>query len=99
MPDIECPVTDALLFLRSRPIMYLQASGKAEYRRKEKTLMLDKENSAKLKNAVMERIHQKYPITDGTEKLISVISQIAADTTIITLQEYEKMNQKKDSND
>lgn len=61
--------------------------------------MLDKENSDKLKNAVMERIHQKYPITDGTEKLISVISQIAADTTIITLQEYEKMNQKKDSND
>ena len=54
--------------------------------------MLDKENSVKLKNAVMERIHQKYPVTDGTEKLISVISQIAADTTIITLQEYEKMN-------
>ena len=55
--------------------------------------MLNKENSIKLENAVIERIKELYPKEDGVEGLLQVIAQIAAKTTIITLQEYEKMNQ------
>lgn len=55
--------------------------------------MLNEERCIELEDAVIERIKKLYPKKDGVEGLIPVIAQIAAQTTIITLQEYEKMNQ------
>ena len=55
--------------------------------------MLNEEKCIKLEHTVIERIKELYPKEDGVEGLIPVIAQIAARTTIITLQEYEKMNQ------
>lgn len=55
--------------------------------------MLDKESSAKLLSAILEQIEAKYPNNTGTEKLLHNIAQVAADVSVISLQEYEKLNQ------
>jgi len=50
--------------------------------------MLDKEKAKILETAVIDRLTKLYP--DGN--LAYQISHIAAQAAIITLQEYEKMN-------
>lgn len=54
--------------------------------------MLDTKASEQLEHNVWERLHLNQVNTSGTESLTKMISQIAVRTTIITLQEYEKLN-------
>lgn len=55
--------------------------------------MLDKESSVKLLSAILEQIEAKYPNSTGAEKLLYNIAQVAADVSVISLQEYERLNQ------
>lgn len=62
--------------------------------------MLDKDTAIILEENAMERINKIYPESD--EKLSGItnlISEISIRATIITLQEYEKLQINKNSND
>lgn len=61
---------------------------------KEKETVMDKETSNKLETAVLERLYAMYPDEPGAKGLIRQIARIATQATIITLQEYEKLNSK-----
>ncbi len=65
----------------------------AEYKKKGDNLMLTKENSDKLMTAIMERIDKMFPNGTDINNLANQIAKIAATVSVVTLQEYEKMNQ------
>lgn len=56
--------------------------------------MLTKENSDKLMTAIMERINKIFPNGTGINNLANQIAKIAATVSVVTLQEYKKLNQK-----
>lgn len=53
--------------------------------------MLTKEQCAQLEKSAMERINKLYS-DDNSGSLVKTISHAAVKSTIITLQEYEKIN-------
>lgn len=55
--------------------------------------MLDKETSDKLQSAVLERLTKSLPNDSGTDKLVQSMAKLAALASVITLEEYEKLNQ------
>ena len=55
--------------------------------------MIDKENFEKLQIAVLERLTKNLSIEKGTDKFVKEICRIAVMASIITLEEYEKLNQ------
>lgn len=55
--------------------------------------MLDKETSEKLYSSILERIDKMYPSDSDFYKTIHNMAEIAIQVSIITLQEYEKLNQ------
>lgn len=55
--------------------------------------MLDKETSEKLQAAVLERLTKNLPNNSGTDKFIQSMMRLATLASVITLEEYEKLNQ------
>lgn len=54
--------------------------------------MLNKEQCIQLEKSAMEQINKLYTNDDANSKLAKVLSNLAVKSTIITLQEYEKLN-------
>lgn len=54
--------------------------------------MLDKETSEKLQAAVLERLSEMLPDESGIDKFIQSLSRLAVLASVITLEEYEKLN-------
>lgn len=54
--------------------------------------MLNKETSEKLQAVVLERLDTLLPDKSGTDKLIQAFSRLAVQISVITLEEYEKLN-------
>ena len=55
--------------------------------------MLDKTTSSILESRALERLYAMYPDESGTKGLARQIARISTQATIVTLQEYEKLNQ------
>ena len=55
--------------------------------------MLNKETSEKLQATVIERLEKTLPNESGTDKLIQSLVRLATLASVITLEEYEKLNQ------
>nr|WP_300838930.1 hypothetical protein [uncultured Acetatifactor sp.] len=54
--------------------------------------MLDAKACEQLEHNVWERLQLNQENPSGTESLAKMISQIAVRATIVTLQEYERLN-------
>lgn len=54
--------------------------------------MLDKDTSKQLETIVIERLSKMFPDETGVKGLSHQIARIAAMASVITLQEYEKLN-------
>lgn len=54
--------------------------------------MLDKDTSQQLESAVLERLNNMFQDSTGAKGLVHQIAKIATAASIITLQEYEKLN-------
>lgn len=55
--------------------------------------MLDKEKSEKLQAAALARLTKTLPNNSSADHLTKTILELAVMATIVTLEEYEKMNQ------
>lgn len=55
--------------------------------------MLDKETSEKLQAKVLERLTKTLPNESGMDKYVQSMFKLAVLASIITLEEYEKLNQ------
>ena len=60
---------------------------------KGKCKMLDKETSEKLQAKVLERLTKTLPNESGMDKYVQSMFKLAVLASIITLEEYEKLNQ------
>lgn len=55
--------------------------------------MLDKDTSEKLQATVLERLTKTLSEESGTNKFIRTLTRLAVLASVITLEEYEKLNQ------
>lgn len=55
--------------------------------------MLNKETSEKLQATVLERLTKTLSDESSTDRLTKTMIKLAVMATVVTLEEYEKMNQ------